>query len=132
MSRYPTINFQLSIMSKWLAKHIITKVSFKITIRKRHVYIDIRWLEYETSILFANLKWWSYSNDSFFFITARYKFKITEQKWNWVYNEPQHIKLYMNIGISNWHNWSYDPTKMKYFNLICSLHDYWPPGSWKS
>ena len=28
---------------KWLANHISTKVSFKISIRKRHVYIDIRW-----------------------------------------------------------------------------------------
>jgi len=30
-------------MSKLLAKHISTKVSFKITIRKRHIHIDIRW-----------------------------------------------------------------------------------------
>ena len=43
MTRCPTFIFQVSIMSKWLAKHISTKVSFKITIRKRHVYIDIRW-----------------------------------------------------------------------------------------
>ena len=43
MSRCPTINFQVSIMSKWLAKHISTKVSFKITVRKRHFYFDIRW-----------------------------------------------------------------------------------------
>ena len=43
MSRCPTFTFQVSIMSKWLAKHISTKVSFKITIRKRHGYIDIRW-----------------------------------------------------------------------------------------
>ena len=43
MSRCPTFTFQFSIMSKWLAKHIITKVSFKITIRKRRVYIDFRW-----------------------------------------------------------------------------------------
>ena len=43
MSRCPTFTFQVSIMSKWLAKRISTKVSFKITIRKRHVYIDIRW-----------------------------------------------------------------------------------------
>ena len=43
MSRCPTFNFQLSIMSKWLAKHISTEVCFKITTRKRHVYIDIRW-----------------------------------------------------------------------------------------
>ena len=43
MSRCLTINFQLSIMSKWLAKHLSTKFSFKKTIRKRHVYIDIGW-----------------------------------------------------------------------------------------
>ena len=43
MSRCPTFTYQVSIMSKWLAKHISTKVSFKITIRKRHVHIDIRW-----------------------------------------------------------------------------------------
>jgi len=35
--------FSISIMSKWLAKHISTKVSFKITTRKRHFYIDIGW-----------------------------------------------------------------------------------------
>ena len=43
MSRCPTFTFQDTIMSKWLAKHISTKVSFKITIRKRHVYFDIPW-----------------------------------------------------------------------------------------
>ena len=43
MSRCPTFTFQISIMSKWLAKHISTKVSFKITIRKRHIYIINRW-----------------------------------------------------------------------------------------
>jgi len=43
MSRCPTIKFQLSIMSKWLAKHRCTQVSFKIAISKRHVYIDIGW-----------------------------------------------------------------------------------------
>ena len=43
MTRCPTFTFQVSIISKWLAKHKITKVSFKFTIRKRHVYIDIGW-----------------------------------------------------------------------------------------
>ena len=43
MSRCPTFTFQASIMSKWIAKHISTKVSFKITIRKRHFYIDFPW-----------------------------------------------------------------------------------------
>ena len=43
MSRCPTIKFELSIMPKLLEKHISTKVSVKITIRERHVYIDFRW-----------------------------------------------------------------------------------------
>ena len=43
MSRCSTFNFQVSIVSKWLSKHISTNVSFKVTIRKRRVYIDIRW-----------------------------------------------------------------------------------------
>ena len=43
MTRCPTFTFQLWIMWKCLAKHISTKVSFKISNRKTHVYIDIRW-----------------------------------------------------------------------------------------
>ena len=43
MSGCPTINFQFSKISKWLAKNINTNVSFKISLRKRHVYIDIDW-----------------------------------------------------------------------------------------
>ena len=44
MSRCPVFTFQVLIMSEWLSKHISTNFSFKITIRKKHVYIDIRWL----------------------------------------------------------------------------------------
>ena len=44
MSGCQTFTFQFSIMSKWLTKHISTKVFFKITIRIIHVYIDIGWL----------------------------------------------------------------------------------------
>ena len=50
MSGCPTFTFQVSIVSKWHAKHISTKVSFKITIRKQmytHTFVD---LENETSI----------------------------------------------------------------------------------
>ena len=43
MSRCPIFVFQLSIKSEWLANLISTKVSFKIIIRKIHVYIDIGW-----------------------------------------------------------------------------------------
>ena len=31
-----------------------------------------------------------------------------------IHNELCHINLYMIIGISNWHIWSIDPTKMKF------------------
>ena len=41
--RMSNIHFSVPILSKRLAKHINTKVSFKITIRTRHVYTDIRW-----------------------------------------------------------------------------------------
>jgi len=40
MSRYPIFIIQLSIMSKRIAKQISTKVTLKIAIRERHVYID--------------------------------------------------------------------------------------------
>ena len=50
MSRCPTLTFQVKIMTKCLAKHIGTKVSFKITIRKRHVTLTFVDLENETSI----------------------------------------------------------------------------------
>ena len=32
------------------------------------------------------------------------------------------IILYMNIGISNWHNWSFDLTNMKFFTLFQFLN----------
>jgi len=34
-----------------------------------------------------------------------------------IHNEIWHINLYMTIGTSKWHNWSYDPTKMKFLTL---------------
>ena len=84
MSPFPTINFQVSIMSKWLAKHISTKVSFKITILKKHVYIDNRWTWlWNQYFQLGYLKWWSYFNDIFAFISACYTFKFKEHIWNW-------------------------------------------------
>jgi hypothetical protein len=43
-----------------------------------------------------------------------------------------HINLYLNTGISNWHNWSFDPMNMNFFLYFSSLHDFWPPSTWKS
>ena len=42
-------------------------------------------------------------------------------------HELCHINLYMNIGISNLHNWSSDPKEMNNFTSFHSLHDYWFP-----
>ena len=50
MSRCATFNLQPSIMSKLLAKHISTKVSFKITTRKDMFRLSFVDLENETSI----------------------------------------------------------------------------------
>ena len=85
MSPCPTINFQTSIMTKWHAKPIKTSISFKITIGKRHIYIDNRlpwiWKQY---FQLGYLKTWSYFNDRFPFISALYMVKFTEHIWNWV------------------------------------------------
>ena len=43
-----------------------------------------------------------------------------------------HINFYMNIAISNWNNWSFDPTNMKFFLYFSSLHDFWSPSTWNS
>ena len=126
MTRCPTFTFQVSIMSKWLVKHISTKVSFKITIRKRHVYIDIPWpLKWN---LYFYLGIWEDERSKIIFLlfSARYTIKFTEQKWNNYINELWHIKFYMDISISNWNNSSFDSTKMNTLLNFSSLHDYWP------
>ena len=53
--------------------------------------------------------------------------KFTEPKWNNFINELWHINLYMNISISNWHNSSFESTKMIFLFYFSSFHDYWPP-----
>ena len=118
MSGCPTFTFQVSIMSKWLAIHISTKVSFEITIRKTHVYTGIRWPWKRNQYFYLGI-WDELSKIIFFaFFSARYTIKFTEQKWNKFINELWLINLYMNISISNWHNWSFDSTKMKFFTLF--------------
>ena len=113
------------------SKHIITKVSFKITIRERHFYIDIRWLWIWNQYLYI----WIWNDDrstiivlpSFQLVT---RLNSQNRNENVFINELCHINLFMNIIISNWHNWSFDPTKIEFFNLFHSLQDYWPPNTW--
>jgi hypothetical protein len=118
MSRCPTINFQLSIISKWLAKHISTKVSFKITIRKRHVYIDIRW-PWIWNQQFCLGIWIDDRTKMIILPSFQLATRLNSQNTyeNIFHNEIWHINLYMNIGISNWHNWSYYTMRLKFMNL---------------
>ena len=77
--------------------------------------------------LFGNLRRWTYYNNIFAFFSARYTIKFTEEKWKKYINEHWHINFYMNISISNWHNSSFDSTKMTFLLYFSSLQDYWPP-----
>ena len=103
---------------KWLAKHISTKVSFKITIRKRHVYIDICWPWKWNQYLYLGIWEDERSKIIFLLFSARFTIKFTEEKWKKYINELSHINFYKNISISNWHNSSFDSTKMKFFTLF--------------
>ena len=128
MSRFPIFTFLFSIMSKWLAKHICTKVSFKITIRKGHVYIDNRW-PWKWNLYFYLGIW----NDertkiiifpSFQFVTG---FNLENRnETSLLMNSDTLICLgilVIPIGIirvSTSRKWSI----LLYYS---SLHDYWPP-----
>ena len=118
MTRCTTINFQLSIMSKCVASIKVLKVPSKLLLGKHMftlTYID---LEYETRFSFVI---WNDDRTkiivfpSFQFATRLNSPNSYELE---VINEHWHINLYINIGISNWNNWSFDPTKMKFFYFI--------------
>ena len=111
MPRCPTINFKLSIMSKWLASHINTNVSFKITIRKIHVYIDIVWPWIWKQCFYLGI--WNEDRTKMIYLTSsQFGTRLNSQNTIEIafINELCHINLYMNIGFSNWHNSSFDFT----------------------
>jgi len=89
-------------MTKWLAKHISTKVSFKITIRKRPVYIDIGWPWIWNQCFYLRI-WNDDRNKMLFLPSFQLDTRLNSQNTNeTVYiNELLHINLYMNIGTSN-------------------------------
>jgi len=59
-----------------------TKVSFEITIRKRHAYIDIPWPCIWNQYFYLGI--WN-DDRSFAFIWAPYTMKVTEHKGKCVY-----------------------------------------------
>jgi len=119
MSRCPTINFQLSIISKLLAKHISSKVSFNITIRKTHVYIDIRWPWIWNQYFYLGI-WNDNATKLMVFLSFQLAARLNSPNRyeTVVINELWHTNLYMIIGICNWHNWIFDGTKMIFLTLF--------------
>ena len=118
MSRYPTFTFQVSIMSKWLAKHISTKVSFKITIRKRHVYIHILWPWKWNQYFYLGI--WNDERTKIIFLPSfRLVTRLNSQNRNetsLLMNSDTLIcirTLAFPFGVIR-----FDSTKMKFFNLI--------------
>ena len=133
MSRCPTFTFQFFIMSKWLAKHIRTKVSFKITIRKRHIYIDICWPWKWNRYFYLGI-WEDELSKIIFMPSFQLVTRLNSQNRNetsllmysgtliciWILAFPIWI-----IQVSSQRKWS----SLLYFS---SLHDYWPPTTFIS
>jgi len=78
-------------------------------------YVD---LEYENSIYIWVFESMVLLKSSFAFIISWYTIKFTEKNEADFINELWHINLYMNIGISNWHNWKFDCTELKFLILF--------------
>ena len=117
--RCPTFTFLVSIISKWLFKHISTKVSFKINIGKRHVYIVIRWIWKWNQYFYLRI-WEDESSKIIFLLSFQLVTRLNSQKRNekiLVMNFCL-FNLYTNISISNWHNSIFDYTKMNFFTLF--------------
>ena len=128
MSRCPTFTFQVSIMSKWLAKHISTKVFFKITIRKRHVDIVIRWPWKCKLYLYLGI--WEDERSKIIFLPS---FQLVRRLNSQNRNETSLLMnsdtlickwiLAFPIGIIQVST----PRKWYFLLYFSSLHDYWPP-----
>ena len=108
--------------AKWFAILIRTRDSFKITTRKRYVFIDIGWPSIWNQCFYLGT--WNDDRPNMIVLPS---FQIATRLNSQnrcetdIINELWHINLYMNIGISSWHNWSFYPTKMKFFKLFLFL-----------
>jgi hypothetical protein len=120
-------------MSKWLAKHINTKVSFKITFRKRHVYIDIGWPWIWIQCFFLGI--WNDDRTKMVFLPSfQFAKRLNSQNTNEneFINERWHFNclwiLVFPIGIIDVST----SRKSCIWLYFSSLHDYWPPSTWNS
>ena len=128
MSQCTTLIIQVSIMSKWFAKHISTKVSFKITIRKRHIYIDIRWPWKWNQYFYLGI--WDGERTKIIFLPS---FQLVTRLNSQNRNETS-LLMYSDTLICIWIlafpiGIIQDSAARKWIFLIyfSSLNDYWPP-----
>ena len=128
MSRFPTFTFQVSIMSKWLAKHISTKVSFKITIRKRHAHIDTRWPWKWNQYFYLGFR-----EDERTKIIFLPSFQLVTRLISQNRNETS-LLMSSDTLICIWiltfpigKIQDSTPRKWSFLLYFSSLHDYWPP-----
>ena len=128
MSRFPTFIFQVSIVWKWFANHMSTKVSFKISIRKRHDYIYIRWPWKWNQYLYLWI--WEIERSKIIFLHSfQLVTRLNSQKRNetsFLMNSDTLICisiLAFPIGIIQVST----PRKWSFLLYFSSFHDYWPP-----
>ena len=118
MSQCRTITIQLAKMLKTLDLHIITNVSFNITLCKRYVNV-VRLL-----LIWTNISSWHILNDDRIKITVFTLFQLATQlnsqnpRETEFHNEFCKINFYMAIGISKWRIWSIDTSKMRFLTLF--------------
>ena len=105
----------------------ITQVSFKITIRKRHVYIDIHWTWKWNQYFFGNWRRWTSKIiflPSFLLVTLLNSQKSNETSF--LMNSDTLICIWIlafPIGILQVST----PRKRGFLLYFSSFHDYWPP-----
>jgi hypothetical protein len=100
---------------KTLAKHIRTKVSFKVTLWDRHVYIRYTF----TLIRHRYYSWhiWNYVRTKIIVLPLfHFSTRLNSQNPhdNEIQNEFCHINFNRDNGISNWHIWSINPMKKRF------------------
>ena len=90
-----------------------------MTIRKRHIYINIRWPWVWNQYFYLGI-WNDDRTKKIVLYSLKLATLLNSQNRNETefLNEFCHINLYMNIGISNWHNWFSDPRKWSFFTLF--------------
>ena len=128
-------NNQISALDneKWLAKHISTNVSFQITIRKRHVYMDIGWTCIWNQFFYLGIRN-DDRNKMIVLPSFQLATRLNSQNTNETdfINEIWHVHclciLIFPIGIIE----VLFSRKCCFWFYFRSLHDYWPPNTWNS